>query len=55
MKLSRTWKTGAIVVLAAAVGVAGCGRRQTGDVNDIIPSISVSRTRVPLGSAIEIT
>ena len=32
-----------------------CGRRQTAEVNDIVPKFEVNRSRAPLGSAIEVT
>jgi len=43
------------VPVAVAAAVAGCGRRRTAEVNDIVPKFEVNRSRAPLGSAIEIT
>jgi hypothetical protein len=42
-------------VAGAAVAAAGCGRRQTAEVNDIVPKFAVNRAQAPLGSAVEIT
>jgi hypothetical protein len=55
MKVGRSWKTCIAVVLAGAAAATGCGRRQTAEVNDIVPKFEVNRARAPLGSAIEIT
>jgi hypothetical protein len=47
--------------LALAVGLAGvlatpaCSRQKPVEVNPIVPSIEINRTRAPLGSALEIT
>ncbi len=54
MKVVRSWKTWTAVVVAG-VAVSGCGRRQTAEVNDIVPKFEVNRSRAPLGSAVEIT
>jgi hypothetical protein len=42
-------------VAVASVAAAGCGRRQTAEVNDIVPKFAVNRAQAPLGSAVEIT
>src|SRR5687767_8353261 len=55
MKFGRSRKTWIAVVVAGAAAAAGCGRRQTAEVNDIVPKFEVNRSRAPLGSAIEIT
>jgi hypothetical protein len=55
MKVGRSWKTWTAVVVAGAAATAGCGRRQTAEVNDIVPKFEVNRSRAPLGSALEIT
>ena len=55
MKVGRSWKMWTAVVVAGAAAAAGCGRRQTAEVNDIVPKFEVNRSRAPLGSAIEVT
>jgi hypothetical protein len=55
MKVGRSWKTWTAVVMAGSAAAAGCGRRQTAEVNDIVPRFEVNRGRAPLGSAVEIT
>src|SRR5687767_3094903 len=55
MKFGRSRKTWIAVVVAGAAAAAGCGRRQTAEVNDIVPKFEVNRSRAPLGSAIEVT
>jgi hypothetical protein len=55
MMVVRSWKTWTAVVVAGAAAAAGCGRRQTAEVNDIVPKFEVNRSRAPLGSAVEIT
>jgi hypothetical protein len=55
MKVGRSWKTWTAVVVAGAAAAAGCGRRQTAEVNDIVPKFEVNRSRAPLGSALEVT
>jgi hypothetical protein len=55
MTVGRSWKTWIAVVVAGAAAAAGCGRRQTAEVNDIVPKFEVNRSRAPLGSAIEVT
>jgi hypothetical protein len=54
MKPGRSWKTW-IAVVTVGVAAAGCGRRQTAEVNDIVPKFAVNRAQAPLGSAVEIT
>ena len=55
MVLRRSWRTAAIVALAALAALPGCRRRKPAEVNDITPKFSVNRARAPLGSAIEVT
>ena len=55
MKPGRSWKTWIAVVTVAVAAAAGCGRRQTAEVNDIVPKFAVNRAQAPLGSAVEIT
>jgi hypothetical protein len=53
---SRRFRGAALAAaLLATVAFTGCSRRKAADVNPIVPSIKVSRERVPLGSALEIT
>ena len=51
MKLGRSF----VVLAAGIVAATGCGRRQTAEVNDIVPRFEVNRAQAPLGSAIEVT
>jgi len=44
-----------VVALAGLAVLAGCNRHKAADVNPIVPSFQVNRTRAPLGSAIEVT
>jgi hypothetical protein len=55
MRLSRS--TGPLIAaaLAGALTLPACSRRQPVEVNPIVPSVSVNRERVPLGSALEVT
>jgi hypothetical protein len=55
MNLGRSWRTAAVVSLAALALLPGCRRRKPAEVNDIVPKFAVSRARAPLGSAIEVT
>ena len=55
MKPGRSWKTWIAVVTVAVGAAAGCGRRQTAEVNDIVPKFAVNRAQAPLGSAVEVT
>lgn len=55
MNQRRTRQAGLFGLLAAVILTPACGKRQPVEVNDITPSIQVSRLRAPLGSAIEIT
>jgi hypothetical protein len=43
------------LALVAVTAVAGCNRRKPAEVTDVVPSLSVNRTRAPLGSALEVT
>lgn len=55
MKLRRTGWAVAAVALAGATLLPACSRRRQAEVNPIVPKITLSRTKVPLGSAVEIT
>ena len=58
MTVRRTWGSFlaiALVGLVGAVVLPACQRRKPAEVNPIVPSIKVNRTKVPLGSALEIT
>ena len=54
MDLGRASRRLALALIAVAV-VAGCKRRTPAEVADVTPSLSVNRTRAPLGSAVEVT
>jgi hypothetical protein len=51
----RTWRVGAILVLAASAFLTACDRKKPADINPITPSFTVNRAKAPLGSAIEVT
>jgi hypothetical protein len=51
----RTWRTGAVLVLAASAFLPACSRKQPAEINPIAPSVTINRTKAPLGSAIEVT
>ena len=55
MNIRRTWGLALFAALAGALLLPACNRRKPAEVNPIIPSIKVNRTKVPLGSALEIT
>src|SRR3954467_7827788 len=55
MMLGRSWRTAAVVSLAALALLPACSRRKPAEVNDIVPKFEVNRSRAPLGSAVEIT
>lgn len=55
MMLGRSWRTAAVVSLAALALLPACSRRKPAEVNDIVPKFEVNRSRAPLGSAIEVT
>jgi hypothetical protein len=55
MMLGRSWRTAAVVSVAALGLLPFCGRRKPAEVNDIVPKIEVNRPRAPLGSAVEVT
>ncbi len=55
MRLGRTWQAGALGALAGVGLLTGCGPRRSVEVNPIRPSVTFNRTRIPLGSAVEIT
>lgn len=51
----RTWRTGAVLVLAASAFLPACSRKKPADINNITASFTVNRAKAPLGSAIEVT
>ncbi len=55
MRVRRTWGSFLAVALVGAFALGGCNRRQPAEVNPIVPSIKVNRTKAPLGSALEVT
>jgi hypothetical protein len=55
MTARRTWGSFLAVALVAAAVPPACSRRKPAEVNPIVPSIKVNRTKAPLGSALEIT
>ncbi len=55
MNVRRTWGSFLAIALFGAFGFVGCNRRQPAEVNPIVPSIKVNRTKAPLGSALEVT
>lgn len=54
MKLGRVWRAALAVSLAVAV-IPACSRRKPAEINPIEPSVAFNRTKIPLGSAVEIT
>jgi hypothetical protein len=54
MKHGRSWRIALGIAAVAATLSPACGRRKA-EVVDITPSITLSRTTAPLGSAIEVT
>ena len=55
MTFRRSWGLAVVAALAGALLLPACNRRKAAEVNPIIPSIKVNRTKAPLGSALEIT
>src|SRR2546428_11839636 len=55
MSLGRTSRTALVCFLAAAALLPACRRRQPAEANAIVPSVTLNRSRAPLGSAVEIT
>ncbi len=55
MTLRRTWGLALVAALSGISFLPACSRRKPVEVNPIVPSIKVNRTKVPLGSAIEVT
>ena len=55
MKVGRSWRTAAVLSLAALALLPACNRRKPAEVNDIVPKFEVNRPRAPLGSAVEET
>jgi hypothetical protein len=58
MQLGRSGRRILVAALAAAAllpTLNACRRRKPAEVNDIVPSFTISRPRAPLGSAVEIT
>ncbi len=54
MKPGRGWRAALAVSLAVAV-VPACSRRKPAEINPIEPSVAFNRTKIPLGSAVEVT
>lgn len=54
MKLGRGWGAALAVSLAVAMAPA-CSRRKPAEINPIEPSVAFNRSKIPLGSAVEIT
>ncbi len=48
------WRAGVVLLIAGATLLPSC-RRKPAEVNAITPSLTASRTKAPLGSAIEVT
>jgi hypothetical protein len=55
MTVRRTWGSILAIALIGATVLPACNRRKRAEVNPIVPSIKVNRTKAPLGSALEIT
>jgi hypothetical protein len=55
MRFGRAWSGAIALAIVVPAIMTACGRRQTGEIQNITPSISFSRTKAPLGSAIEVT
>jgi hypothetical protein len=55
MNFRRTWGLALVAALVGTFALPACSRRRPAEVNPIIPSVKFNRTRVPLGSAVEIT
>ena len=55
MTVRRTWGSFLAIALIGALALGACSRRQPAEVNPIVPSIKVNRTKAPLGSALEVT
>jgi len=55
MTFRRSWGLAVMAALAGTLLLPACNRRKAAEVNPIIPSIKVNRTKAPLGSALEIT
>ena len=53
MKPGRARRGSVALGLLGVLVLTACGRRNAAEINDVTPSFSVNRTRVPLGSAIE--
>jgi hypothetical protein len=55
MTVRRTWGSFLAIALVGSLALGACSRRQPAEVNPIVPSIKVNRTKAPLGSALEVT
>jgi len=55
MTVRRTWGSFLAITVIGALALGACSRRQPAEVNPIVPSIKVNRTKAPLGSALEVT
>ncbi len=54
MKHCGPWRAGVVLAIAGATLLPAC-RRKPAEVNAITPTLAASRSRAPLGSAIEVT
>jgi hypothetical protein len=55
MRFRSAWGMAAVLGLAGIVLLPACSRRKSAEINPIVPSFKVNRSRAPLGSAIEVT
>ncbi len=55
MKLGRKWSAGLALSVAGVALFTACDRKKPAEINPIEPTVTFSRTRVPLGSAVEVT
>jgi hypothetical protein len=55
MTIRRIWGVAISAALAGVLTLPACNRHKPAEVNPIVPSVKFNRTRVPLGSALEIT
>lgn len=55
MTFRRTWGLALCAALSGVLLLPACTRRKAAEVNPIVPSIKVNRTKAALGSALEIT
>jgi hypothetical protein len=55
MHFRSGWKVGVAVAVACTAVLPACSRRKEGEVNPIVPQIGFNRSRIALGSAVEVT